>query len=72
MAADRENYFAPSKQTQQAKAAATDNVARMIVSAETAARIKKTAKLKELRLQQAQLAADPENQAPKPKKKKSK
>jgi hypothetical protein len=72
MAADRESYFAPSKQTQQAKAAATDSVARMIVSAETAARIKKTAKLKELRLQQAQLAEDPETQSPKPKKKRSK
>lgn len=71
MAADRENYFAPSKQSQQAKAVTTDNVARMIVSAETAARIKKTAKLKELRLQ-AQPAEVPEVQPSKPKKKRSK
>jgi hypothetical protein len=72
MAADRENYSAPSKQTQQAKAAATDNMARMIVSAETAARIKKTAKLRELRLQQVQAAGEPDVDPPKSKKKRSK
>jgi hypothetical protein len=72
MAPDKENYFAAGKQTQQAKAAATDNAARMIVSAETAARIKKTARLKELRLQQAQVTEDAETQPSKSKKKRSK
>ena len=58
MAADRENQTASGKQSQQAKAAMTDNAARMIVSAETAARIKQTAKLRELRLQAQPVEAE--------------
>jgi hypothetical protein len=72
MSADRENQFTPGKQSQQAKAAATDNAARAIVSAETAARLKKTVRLRELRLQQAQSTIDTDIQQPKSKKKRPK
>jgi hypothetical protein len=72
MAADKESFFAPGKQSQQAKATATDNAARMIVSAETAARIKKTARLRELRLQQPQPTESTDTESPKSKKKRPK
>lgn len=52
MATEREPLFTNKKTAQQAKTAATDNAARLIVAAETAAREKKTAKLRALRLQQ--------------------
>lgn len=52
MAIDRQQFFTPTKMSPQAKSAATDNAARLIVAAEIAAREKKTAKLRELRLQQ--------------------
>jgi hypothetical protein len=69
MAADKDNFLTPGKATQQAKSTATDQAARSIMSAETAAREKKTAKLKALRLQQ--LADAPPAPTPAPKKKKS-
>lgn len=57
MAVDQEQLFTSRKTTQQAKTVATDNAARLITAAETAAREKKTAKLKALRLQQPPVAA---------------
>jgi hypothetical protein len=59
MAADKDNFLAPGKVSQQAKSAATDQMARMIVSQEAAAREKKTARLKALRMQQEPVADEP-------------
>ncbi len=49
----KDEFFNPAKLSPRDKAAATDTTARAIVSAETAARDKKTEKLRALRLQQA-------------------
>ncbi len=52
MTATKDEFFKPGKLSAQAKAEHTNSVVRDIVAAETAAREKKTEKLKALRLAQ--------------------
>lgn len=53
MTATKGEFFNPKKLSAHDKAEATDSTARAIIAAETAAREKKTEKLKSLRLEQA-------------------
>jgi hypothetical protein len=52
MTATKDDFFNPTKLSSRDKAAATDHTARAIIDAEALARVKKTEKLKNLRLQQ--------------------
>lgn len=52
MTATKEEFFNPVKLSARDKAAATDETARTIIASEATAREKKTARLRELRLQQ--------------------
>ncbi len=52
MTATKEKFFNPVKLSAHDKAAATDHTARAIIASEASARDKKTARLRELRLQQ--------------------
>jgi hypothetical protein len=52
MTATKEEFFNPVKLSARDKAAATDQTARTIIASEATAREKKTARLRELRLQQ--------------------
>ena len=64
MTATKEKFFNPVKLSAQDKAAATDHTARSIIASEATEREKKTARLRELRLQQ-QPADEPASPAPK-------
>ena len=74
MTATKEKFFNPVKLSARDKAAATDHTARAIIETEATAREKKTARLRELRLQQqptedaAQPAAKSRKRATAPKK----
>ncbi|WP_411033742.1 hypothetical protein [Shinella sp. BYT-45] len=57
MTATKEQFFKPAKLSARDKAAATDETARGIIALEATAREKKTARLREMRLQQQ--AEDP-------------
>lgn len=57
MTATRQQFFKPTKVSAEKKAAETNSIARGIVEQETAARERKTEKLRALRL--AKEAADP-------------
>ena len=52
MTATKDDFFNPVKLSARDKAAATDQTARTIIASEATAREKKTARLRELRLQQ--------------------
>lgn len=52
MTATKDAFFNPVKLSAHDKAAATDETARTIIASEATAREKKTARLRELRLQQ--------------------
>jgi hypothetical protein len=58
MTATKEEFFNPVKLSARDKAAATDQTARTIIASEATAREKKTARLRELRMQQ-EPAAEP-------------
>ena len=66
MTATKEAFFNPVKLSARDKAAATDETARTIIASEATARDKKTARLRELRLQQ-QPAEEPARPAAKTK-----
>jgi len=61
MTATKDAFFNPVKLSAHDKAAATDETARTIIASEATAREKKTARLRELRLQQqpAEVPAQP-------------
>ena len=59
MTATKEEFFNPVKLSARDKAEATDQTARTIIAAEATAREKKTARLRELRMQQEPVEAEP-------------
>jgi hypothetical protein len=63
MTATKEEFFKPAKMSAQAKAEQTNSVVRDILDAETAAREKKTEKLRAMRLAQEQTAEPPKKRS---------
>ena len=57
MTATRDQFFKPAKSSAQSKAQQSDSIAKQIIAAEVAAREKKTAALRALRLAQPEVEA---------------